>query len=264
MDDFTENVGNVSAALTPAATRDASLRVAGAMGWRARLGDVGRFARRPTFATQPMVWGRAAALALAVVFALDLLLGELTVWLTGTWDEAVGFLPEPIEQDISLAEELFTGLVLAPVLEELLFRGWLTGRIAALRFALYGMAAMACFLGSFYAEPDLAEIVGLAGVAIAFAGLVHWSYTRHRDTAVPAWFILHFHWFAWGSTLLFGLLHIGNYEPVTHPLGVLVVLPQTIGGLLLAYTRTRLGLGAAMAHHAAFNAVFFASDYGWW
>ena len=211
-----------------------------------------------------MVWGRAAALALAVVFALDLLLGELTVWLTGTWDEAVGFLPEPIEQDISLAEELFTGLVLAPVLEELLFRGWLTGRIAALRFALYGIAAMACFLVSFYAEPDLAEIVGLAGVAMAFAGLVHWSYTRQRDTAVPAWFIRHFHWFVWGSTLLFGLLHIGNYEPVTHPLGVLVVLPQTIGGLLLAYTRTRLGLGAAIAHHAAFNAVFFAGDYGWW
>lgn len=211
-----------------------------------------------------MVWGRAAALALAVVFALDLLLGELTVWLTSTWDEAVGFLPEPIEQDISLAEELFTGLVLAPVLEELLFRGWLTGRIAALRFALYGMAAMACFLVSFYAEPDLAEIVGLAGVAMAFAGLVHLSYTRHRDTAVPTWFIRHFHWFVWGSTLLFGLLHIGNYEPVTHPLGVLVVLPQTIGGLLLAYTRTRLGLGAAMAHHAAFNAVFFAGDYGWW
>lgn len=254
----------MSAALTPAAARDASLRVAEEMGWRARLGDVGSFVLRPAFATQPLAWGRAAALALAVVFVLDLLLGELIVWLTGTWDEAVGFLPELIEQDISLAEELFTGLVLAPVLEELLFRGWLTGRIAALRFALYGMAALACFLVSFYAEPDLAQIFGLTGVATAFAGLVHWSYTRRRDTDVPAWFNRHFHWFVWGSTLLFGALHIGNYEPLTHPLGVLVVLPQTIGGLLLAYTRTRLGLGAAMAHHAAYNAVFFASDYGWW
>jgi membrane protease YdiL (CAAX protease family) len=67
----------------------------------------------------------------------------------------------------------------------------------------------------------------------------------------------------WGSTLLFGLMHLGNYEPLAHPLGVLAVLPQTIGGLLLAYTRTRLGLGAAMAHHAAYNAVFLAGDYGW-
>jgi membrane protease YdiL (CAAX protease family) len=81
---------------------------------------------------------------------------------------------------------------------------------------------------------------------------------------VPAWFARHFHWFVWGSSLLFGLIHLGNYEPLAHPLGVLVVLPQTIGGLLLAYTRTRLGLGAAMAHHAAYNALFLAEDYGWW
>ena len=93
---------------------------------------------------------------------------------------------------------------------------------------------------------------------MALAGLVQWSLTRTRDTAVPAWFKRHFHWFVWGSTLLFGLAHLGNYEALTSPLGVLVVLPQTIGGLLLAYTRTRLGLGAAMAHHAAYNAVFLA------
>jgi membrane protease YdiL (CAAX protease family) len=68
----------------------------------------------------------------------------------------------------------------------------------------------------------------------------------------------------WGSALVFGLIHLGNYEPLTHPFGVLVVLPQTIGGLLLAYTRARLGLGAAMAHHAMYNAVFLAGDYGWW
>ena len=70
--------------------------------------------------------------------------------------------------------------------------------------------------------------------------------------------------YVWGSTLVFGLMHLGNYEALTHPLGLAVVLPQTIGGLLLAYTRTRLGLGAAMAHHAAYNAVFLAGDYGWW
>ena len=44
---------------------------------------------------------------------------------------------------------------------------------------------------------------------------------------------------------------------------VLAVLPQTIGGLLLAYTRTRLGLRAAMLQHALYNALYLASDYGW-
>lgn len=51
------------------------------------------------------------------------------------------------------------------------------------------------------------------------------------------------------------MLHLGNYEALTHPLGLLVVSPLMLGGMLLAYTRTRLGLRAAMAHHAAYNAV---------
>jgi hypothetical protein len=140
----------------------------------------------------------------------------------------------------------------------------LTGRIAALRFAAYGLAAMGLMMASLFVLADYAKPVAYAGAAVAFAGLIHWHLTRARDTAVPAWFNRHFHWIVWGSSLLFGLIHLGNYEPLQSPIGLLVVLPQTIGGLLLAYTRTRLGLGAAVAHHAAYNAVYLASDYGWW
>jgi hypothetical protein len=39
-----------------------------------------------------------------------------------------------------------------------------------------------------------------------------------------------------------------------------VVAPQLIGGLFLAYVRTRLGLRAAMAHHAAYNALAMAVE----
>ncbi|MFM7379415.1 MAG: type II CAAX prenyl endopeptidase Rce1 family protein [Erythrobacter sp.] len=230
----------------------------------ARLADVARFFLRPSYAAQPMPWGRAAALALTILFALDMVIDTLVAWLTDAWDAQAGFLPAPVEEDISVAEDVFSALVLAPVLEELLFRGWLTGRIAALRFAIWGFAALGLFAASLMVATDVAELLGLAGVAVVLMGLVQWSRTRERDTAVPAWFIRHFGWFVWGSTVLFGLIHLGNYEPLESPLGLLVVLPQTIGGLLLAYTRTRLGLGAAIAHHAAYNAIFLAGDYGWW
>ena len=234
------------------------------MGAGARLVDGLRFMWRPTPCGAPLPWGRALLLALLAVFALDLALDVLVAAVTEWLDSLVGFLPAPIEEETTLAEDLFGYLLLAPVLEELVYRGWLTGRIAALRFAAYGFAAEAIFIGALFVPSDIALTLGLAGVAVALAGLVHWSLTRDRDTAVPEWFTRHFHWFVWGSTLLFGLMHLGNYEPLAHPLGVLVVLPQTIGGLLLAYTRTRLGLGAAMMHHAAYNAVFLAGDYGWW
>ncbi len=231
---------------------------------RARVADIARFAVRPGYVARPMTWGRAAALALLVVFALDLALDTLVAELTYALDADVGFLPEPIDYPATLAEDLFGFLILAPITEELAFRGWLSGRVAALRFGAWGLAAMGLFSASLYLDPDYTDALSFAGVVLVFAGLVQWSRNRDFETGVPAWFTRHFHWIVWGSSLAFGLIHLGNYEPLAHPLGLLVVLPQTIGGLLLAYTRTRLGLGAAIAHHAAYNAVFLASDYRWW
>jgi len=231
---------------------------------RERLADVARFAWRPAYAPRPMAWGRAAALALIAVLVFDVVLDQLVSGLLEAWDAHAGILPAAFDDSAPLGEELFLSLLFAPVTEEALFRGWLRGQIASLRFAAFGFAAMGLFAGSLMADPRWAMPMGLAGTAIAFAGLVQWSRTRSRDTAVPVWFTRHYAALVWGSTLLFGLTHLGNYEPLAHPLGILVVLPQTIGGLLLAYTRTRLGLGAAMAHHAAYNAAWLAGDYGWW
>ena len=234
------------------------------MGLRERLADVARFMVRPSPRDAPLPSGGALVLALVAVFAVDLVLASLAAELTALADGALPFLPAPIEDDATLAEDLFGFLLLAPVLEELVYRGWLTGRTAALRFASYGFVAQGLFVAALFTDAAAASMLALGAAGLVFAGLVQWLATQERDSAVPAWFTRNFHWFVWGSTLLFGLIHLGNYEPLTHPLGVLVVLPQTIGGLLLAYTRTRLGLRAAMLHHAAYNALFLASDYGWW
>lgn len=229
-----------------------------------RVVDVARFAVRPTYAAQPMAWGRRLVLVLAVVLALDMSLYALFHALVDVLGAEGALLPRPIETPVSLAKDVFTGLLLAPVFEEALFRGWMRGQVAALRFAVYGFAALGLFAWSLIVPAQLATTVAVAAAVMVFAGLIHWGSTGPRDTAVPGWFTRHFGWFVWGSTLLFGLIHLGNYEPLTHPLGVLVVLPQTIGGLLLAYTRTRLSLGAAIAHHAAYNAVYLALNYAGW
>jgi len=244
---------------------DARPRVAGAMGWRERLTDVARFARRPTYAPQPMAWGREAALALLLLLALDLAFGLLAVKALALLGRAGsgGAMPALVDSDLAPVVYWLEALIVAPVLEELLFRGWLTGRTAALQFGAWGMAAMAMLLVSLNLPAKYADPLSNGAVIVVIAALIQWGRTRERDTSVPAWFIRHFHWIVWGSTLLFGAIHFGNFERLTHPLGILVVLPQTIGGLLLAYTRTRLGLGAAIAHHAAFNVVFLAGDYSW-
>lgn len=254
----------MSGGLTPAGEGDARARVAGAMGLSQRLIDALRFVVRPTFAPAPMAWGRTAALALLVVFVLDLGLGLLIDGALAAGDSASGFLPETLDRPQTLAEDLFTALLVAPLLEELLFRGWLRGQAAGLRFAAVGFSALALLAASRVVPATFAMPVALAGAALVFAGLIRWGRAHPYDAAVPAWFVRHFHWLVWGSSLLFGLIHLGNYAPLTHPLGLLVVLPQTVGGLLLAYTRTRLGLRAAIAHHAAYNAVLTALEYAGW
>lgn len=231
-----------------------------------RLADVARFVVRPTYVAQPMAWGTQAAAVLLLLLALDLAFGLAAVEALSLLGKAGsgGVMPALLESDSPPAVEWLEALVLAPVLEEMLFRGWLTGRSAALQFGAWGMAAMGMLIVSQnLPEPHAGQLS--RGVIIGMiVALIQWRRVRHRDTSVPPWFVRHFHWIVWGSTLLFGAIHYGNFERLTHPFGLLVVLPQTIGGLLLAYTRTRLGLRAAIAHHFAFNAVWMAAKFAGW
>jgi membrane protease YdiL (CAAX protease family) len=231
------------------------------MGLRERLADIGRFVMRPTYVPQSMAWGRQAVAALLMLLALDLAFGLVAVKALSLLGDAGsgGAMPALAETDSTPAVEWLEALMLAPVLEELLFRGWLFGRGAALKFAAWGMAAMGLLIVSLHLPEQYAHLVAQGAVVVVLVASVQWFRTRDRDTSVPPWFVRRFHLIVWGSTLLFGAIHFGNFEPLTHPLGLLVVLPQTIGGLLLAYTRTRLGLPAAMAHHFAFNAIWMTA-----
>jgi membrane protease YdiL (CAAX protease family) len=227
----------------------------GVLTLRDRLADVGRFMVRPSFAGRPMAWRREFLATWALLVTLTLLGLLLIMALVGGVLGSSGVLPASTRDDTFGLRQVMLALVLAPLLEEALWRGWLSGRRAALRFAAYGVAALGLLLAGVLLPPDLRKPLALVAACVVFVGLIHWSLTRHRDTDVPPWFPRHFHWLVWGSSLTFGLVHLGNFETLTHPLGVLVVAPLMLGGMLLAYTRTRLGLWAAMAHHAAYNAV---------
>jgi len=250
LDDFTGNVGNVSARLT----------LEGALGARARVVDVMRFALRPTFMARPDVTGWQAAKALAVLLALSVAimipLGLILIEL----DLPMAIRLERAEPPPKQLRDLFLALAFAPIFEEMVFRAWLSGRAAALRFGLYGLAALILLLADIILATEGRIVSGIA-VAVIFIGLLQWVWTFETDRAVPAWFVRHFRWFVWGSSLMFGLVHTGNDDVPAGLAGLIAVLPQMVGGVLLAYTRTRLGLGWAILHHSAFNAVFFGVPF---
>lgn len=218
---------------------------------------------RPGYAAPPPAPAGERARVLLAAGAVHLVLLAALVaplWLAS---RSAGVLPAPDPSPGRLASSPLAFLVIAPLLEELLFRGWLTGRVAALRFAACGFAALALMLAGVALVPEHGRMLAWAGAGVALAGLVHWSLTRERADAraVPPAFIRHFGGIVWAQALLFGLVHLGNYAALANPLGLAVVLPQVLGGLLLAFIRTRAGLAAGMAYHAGYNALVLAGGY---
>ncbi len=142
-----------------------------------------------------------------------------------------------------------------PLLEEALFRGWLTGRPRALW--LLAMAVLgAALLGavSLHWQETAASLGAVATVPAALAG---WFVLRRR-TDPPRWFAAAFGAWFYLSVLVFGLMHMANYHSAS--LIVLpMVLPQLWAGLVFGYLRMRHGLIASALAHAAGNAATLAA-----
>lgn len=142
-------------------------------------------------------------------------------------------------------------IVIAPILEELIFRSWLKASIFLPALALWFgvkqlmpslslLTSVQCAAYAFLAIVLVVRRDRLrAGMAEADAALVRW-----RPATVRV------------STTVFALLHAGNWDLPAGSLWLLPVLvvPQFASGVMLAYARLRSGLGTAIALHVAINA----------
>jgi membrane protease YdiL (CAAX protease family) len=230
----------------------------------ALLRDIAEFVRDPALPPARLVWGRAFVVAFLVLCVIDFALSfgsDLVLWSA----EAAGYEP-PLLPDVRMSpvEEWLLVVGFAPVFEELIFRGWLSGRRAALecgaRMALVvAVLVAAAILYESGTSLNAALLIQLGALGYALYALVIWFRERNGKREIPAWFDRNYRWFVWGSAIAFGTVHLMNYDDLSGPADLILVLPQTLGGLVLAYTRTRLGLGAAVAQHALFNGVLVAA-----
>ncbi len=201
-------------------------------------------------ATFRMLW-----LDLAVMAVLIAALGAAT---------AMGFeLPENVN---SALEPGFRSVVLivllAPVLEEVAFRSWLTGRpaiiaVVAILVIGLGLGPAAIMAGIGDAEPTGGASIamfasfGLAIVGAPLAGLA----LLNRPTSEV--FRRIFPLFFWASTVGFALVHLLNYTEGSLAILLPLVLPQFVLGAMLAYLRVHHGLLPAIGLHAFHNAILF-------
>lgn len=196
---------------------------------------------------------RAPHAGQALGYMLALHLGVLLLVLLpllGLWQKATG-LPSPEAFDqVSKAMLVPFVVLLAPVAEELAFRGWLTGRVRAVWLVGCGFA-VAVFLAmvNFHVHEVPASFAVLGMGIVAPAG---WFWLRRRGV-VPG-FERAFPVLVWLSIVVFGLSHLSNYPRFSWTL-LPMVLPQLWAGMTLSYTRMRIGIVGAMLIHAVANAI---------
>ena len=169
-------------------------------------------------------------------------------------EEFVGF------DDISPLQVIILAVIVAPITEEAAFR------LAVTRFrAVYLLIAGAVLGLLFPWALPLPLLVAYLVVALGMVALGVVALADSRaDAAIARWWTRRFGAIVYLSALLFGLIHVGNYSfaesgLITAALAPLLVLPQALGGLVLAYCRVRLGIAWAMLQHAAYNAPLVAA-----
>jgi membrane protease YdiL (CAAX protease family) len=231
--------------MTASLAQDAPARRALPQVWS----DFARFAARPGYMEPaglraPGSWRVLGAMLVLHVAVMALLMPVLALWqrawrLSGP--DAFG--------EVSKAWLPLLVVLVAPVLEETVFRGWLTGRPRALWLAATLVASSA---GIMAVQPD-----PWPTVAWFFGGLlaapVGWFVLRKRATP-QVWRGRRFAVPFYAGAVLFGVLHVMNYP---HP-GMLVVpmvLPQLWAAFTLGYIRMRIGLPASILVHATSNAL---------
>lgn len=224
--------------------------------WR----DFLRFAVRPTLA--PRLGGRQSGHGEWADWFPRVSVGRLLQWACVLWAINLLFLG-PIalaaagaggaEHRLNLANiPWLHALIWAPVVEELTFRYGLRQPVRAVWLVPVCVVAL------------LAGPQGYAFVLVAIVVLLCWWPYIRRSPGTPKaampmrWrsaYLSVFPLVVHGSCLLFAGVHLNNFSLNQTPwwLMPLLVLPQWLTGLVLAWLRVRRGFGASVLLHGLFN-----------
>ena len=165
--------------------------------------------------------------------------------------------------DASPLRFIIAGVIIAPTLEELIYR-------AGLRSATVTLTVQPVLISLFLTQWKVALVLG------ALYGLL-WLADHYRQRGLsPAQrfslrmargraFLTRYPLIIWGYAIAFGLSHLSNFQVDSGArwlalLSLLAVISQAWSGLLLSYLRLRYGLASAIIFHTCFNLTAFGMD----
>jgi membrane protease YdiL (CAAX protease family) len=213
----------------------------------------GAFLRRTELPARSTGVRLSALPVLGKLFALDLLLMAALI-ATAATALALGLeMPAHVLDSVALTPALIAlMLVGAPLGEEIVFRGWLSGRPGHVGAMLVLLATGIAFvLAGLFNPTPVNALIALAGIIAA--SVVLW---RKRGRPPMAFFERHFRWFYFLSTFAFASVHLANFAEGNALILLPLTLPQLLLGLILGYVRVQFGLWAGVLLHAAHNSLF--------
>lgn len=150
-------------------------------------------------------------------------------------------------QQLSIPREIFYGVLLAPIIEEIFFR---LIYVFSLRNLVIILSASTLFELYFIVNDNLLKSI-IFGTAIILTLVLILNFTSTRAN-----FYKHFGFFFYFIAGLFAIIHLGNFIglSLTSLLpGLLMVIPQFIAGTILGYIRVRFGFIYAIFFHTLVN-----------
>ncbi|WEK45724.1 MAG: CPBP family glutamic-type intramembrane protease [Candidatus Andeanibacterium colombiense] len=211
------------------------------------------FLRRPELIVPIGLRGKSAWRQWAILFAMQFgVLIAVVLPLVAVWQKIFALAgPDAFEQ-LPKGWLVPLTVAIAPVLEELFFRGWLTGRPRALWLFLCTLAVIGLMSASAF-KLTTPLVVGIGFLAILLAAIAGWVWLR-KKSAAPRWYARAFPAVFYLVIAGFGLLHLSNYSTWSL-LAVPLVLPQLWIGTVLGYIRMKIGLPGSILAHICSNGV---------
>ncbi|MCS5682865.1 MAG: CPBP family glutamic-type intramembrane protease [Acidimicrobiales bacterium] len=206
----------------------------------------------------PMPEPRRLLRGLAALFGIGFL-GSVVAWqIFGALSEVAGY-ESVLEAELerwSLTQQLILVVLLAPVLEETIYRlplqRQLRPGLIALSLTIGALLFTAVGSALFWIIFGLAVLVASLGLFKDWESRTAIEARWSQDARIPIW----------SATLVFGLVHIANFDVDWSIYAVLaaplVVSPQLWLGLMFTIARVRYGWWAGLLLHATHNGLIWS------
>ena len=231
--------------------------------------DLFAFLRRPD-AVRVSAPLKQKLLAMAIIVALDILVGILLTLVTTPIESLLSVQAQPVEEAAQAGFLLaLGGIFIAPLIEEVPFRLWLAPNLLFffISFALittqYAPLPFVAQLREAGLADDALVLVRLAFYLIIGAVITLFFYLRQRGGKPYAEFFRRYvAVYYYAAAIVFGFVHLSNYNYHVEPWWYVpvLILPQLIGGFVFGYLRIRLGFWYAVLAHMATNLLWTLGD----